>query len=156
MAEEKSAAPLLTDEELQSLRWKMDLTDAQVAEMKESMVTWPKTHKAVSTFGEALLKEVGLNEEQIIKISRLIGPVLHAATSEASERAWAAIDRIQEKLAAITKESDEKLQQLEAEHQKSKASWESFLEENPGVKQIVEQQEQEQERQRHLRPEEIP
>lgn len=96
----------LSDTDLKTLREKMDLTDAQVAQLKEANARVPKTAKAAEAFGEALTK-MGVSEEHRIKIARAIGPVLETAAKEAHEQAWAVIDQHLARLGEIASSHNE-------------------------------------------------
>ena len=96
----------LSDANLKTIREKMDLTDAQVAQLKEANNRFPETSKAVEAFGKALEK-MGVSEEHRIKIARAIGPVIETAAKEAQGQAWTVIDRHLEKLAEIASSPSE-------------------------------------------------
>jgi hypothetical protein len=102
----------LSDTDLKTLREKMDLTDVQVAQLKEANARFPKTAKAAEAFGEALAK-MGVSEEHRIKIARAIGPVLETAAKEAQEQAWAVIDQHLARLGEIASSHDEAMKDLE-------------------------------------------
>lgn len=102
----------LTDTNLKTIREKMDLTDAQLAQLKEANAHFPETAKAVEAFGEAL-KKMGVSEEHRIKIARAIGPVLETAAKEAQGQAWGVLDRHLEKLGEITSSHEEAMKNLE-------------------------------------------
>lgn len=102
----------LTDENLKTIREKMDLTDAQVMQLKESNANFPETAKAVEAFGDALRK-MGVSEEHQLKIARAIGPVIETAAKEAQGQAWSVLDRHLAKLGEIASTHEEAMKNLE-------------------------------------------
>ena len=106
----------LTEEEWSALRWKMDLTDAQLEEVKKCAVVWPKTIEAIKTFGEAL-KSFGVSDEQLVKISRALGPVLETLAKESGDRAWGVVDMVQKQLGEIIDEDKKQAEAMLAAHE---------------------------------------
>lgn len=102
----------LSDADLKRIREKMDLTDAQVEQMKEANARFPKMAQASEAFGEALRK-MGVSEQHQIKIARAIGPLLMTAVEEAQEQAWAVIDRHLDKLGEIASSHSAAMKEIE-------------------------------------------